>query len=72
MTKEKALLNPIEAAELIVPDLIQKDGEGKILNRSTAYDVVKRLPADLKVRLGSSLYVIRPKLEAWMNGEKAA
>ena len=46
--------------------------DGKIVKRSTAYDVVRRLPDHLKVRVGRTLYVNLPRLQSWINGEREA
>ena len=37
--------------------------DGKFTNRSSAYDLVRRLPADVKVRIGKTLYVNVPKAQ---------
>lgn len=72
MNKTKTLGTVLDAAEMLDVDL-RKDENGKIVNRSTAYDVVRRLPDRLKIRLGTrSIRVNLPKLQAWIDGEDRA
>jgi len=58
----KVLGDVFEAAEILGVELI-KNEKGTIKNRSTCYDVVRRLPPSVKVQLGHSLRVNIPKLQ---------
>lgn len=72
MSEPKYLVTVLEAA-LLYPELFRRtrtDAEGKILNRGFCYDVARRLPEHTKLRLGNSLYLIRPKLEALISGKE--
>ena len=46
---------------------VRKGDDGKVENRSTAYNAVKHLPDRVKVRIGSSLRVHLPKLREWVD-----
>ena len=69
--KQKTLGNVFDACEELDVNL-KRDENGKVLNRGTAYDVVRRLPDHLKVKIGKSLKIHIPKLQAWRDGEDRA
>jgi hypothetical protein len=71
MSKPKTLGTVIDAYEELDGE-VKRDADGKVVNRSTAYDVVRRLPDHLKIRIGKSLRVHLPKLREWRDGQDRA
>lgn len=66
MSEQKILGSAFEAAEMLGTQF-KRDESGRLLNRSTCYDVVRRLPEDMKVYIGSSLRIHLPKLRQWID-----
>lgn len=71
MAVRKNLAKVSEAA-IEYPDLFgtRTDEQGRILNLSTCYDVFRRLPDHVKLRIGRSCYVIRPQIRALIEGRQ--